>query len=139
MERPELRHLLPHQGEALWLQRLLGHNGDTLQGETDWSCLARFGDDASPALLFEAAAQLCAAHGALLARPAAAAAAGATAMIGKLSAMRLHFEPLHREGTLAIRVDRQAASPAGAQYTFAVYSRERLLLDGTLLLVADNA
>lgn len=138
MERPELRHLLPHQGNALWLQRLLSHEGDTLRGETDWSCLARFGAAASPALLFEAAAQLCAAHGALQAREHPAAPP-ATAMVGKLSGMRLHYEPVVREGTLALRVDRQAASPAGAQYTFAVHSGERLVLDGTLLLVLGDA
>lgn len=139
MERPELRHLLPHQGEALWLQRLLGHDGDTLHGEADWSCLARFGEAASPALLFEAAAQLCAVHGALLAPGADGGAGRNTALVGKLSAMRLHFEPIQRMGALAIRVDRQAASPAGAQYTFAVRSGERLLLDGTLLLVLADA
>lgn len=147
MEQSALRQLLPHAGDALWLQRLLRHDVDSPYGEADWlcaeadwSCLARFGANASPALLFEAAAQLCAVHGALQAAAAGSSdAAPGTAMLGKLSDLRLHFEPAVRSGTLAIRVDRQAASAAGAQYTFAVHSGERLLLDGRLLLVLAHA
>ena len=65
MDRTQLHSLLPHQGQALWLDALLGHDAERIEGLSAWHHLQALGHDASPCLLFEAAAQLCAAHGAL--------------------------------------------------------------------------
>ena len=60
----DLHSLLPHQGPALWLDGLLAHDPLSIQGLSAWRYLESFGPDASPCLLFEAAAQLCAAQSA---------------------------------------------------------------------------
>lgn len=135
MDRSRLHHLLPHQGPALWLERIIAHDAGQIRGLADWSCLAPFGPAASPCLLFEAAAQLCAAHGALYGGDKSIG----MALLGKLGALRLHQVPEQRCGALLVEAEQQALSPAGASYRFAIHSQERLLLDGNLLLVLQHA
>ncbi|UUY09121.1 beta-hydroxyacyl-ACP dehydratase [Pseudomonas sp. J452] len=135
MDRTQLHRLLPHQGPALWLDGLLTHDAQRIEGLSAWQHLAAFGADASPCLLFEAAAQLCAAHGALY----GADSAIEMALIGKLSQLQLHHEPSQRQGALRVAASQEALSPAGALYAFTIHSDERLLLDGKLLLVLVRA
>lgn len=135
MDRPYLQTLLPHQGPALWLDALLDHDTLNIQGLSAWHHLDAFGPDAPACLLFEAAAQLCAAHGALYGEDSAIE----MALIGKLSQLQVHHEPAQRQGVLHIAANQQALSPAGALYAFSIHADERLLLDGKLLLVLVHA
>jgi hypothetical protein len=135
MDRTQLHSLLPHQGPALWLDGLLAHDRLSIQGISAWHHLAAFGADASPCLLFEAAAQLCAAHGALYGDDSAIE----MALIGKLSQLQLHHQPERRQGPLLVAASQQALSPAGALYAFSIHADEQLLLDGKLLLVLVRA
>lgn len=135
MDRSQLHRLLPHQGPALWLERLLDHDAASIRGLSDWSHLEGFGTDASPCYLFEAAAQLCAAHGALYAGEQPIRMAS----IAKLSQLTLHQSAPQRDGALALQARQVALSPAGALYDFRIHSREQLLLDGKLLLVLVHA
>ncbi|WP_313513898.1 beta-hydroxyacyl-ACP dehydratase [Pseudomonas sp.] len=135
MDRDQLHTLLPHQGDALWLDRLIEHSPERIHGLTAWHHLASFGADASPCLLFEAAAQLCAAHGALYGVDDSIE----MALVGKLSHLQLHHEPRQRQGTLQVSATQEALSPAGALYAFAVHAEDHLLLDGKLLLVLVRA
>lgn len=135
MDRTELHTLLPHQGTALWLDCLLEHDARHIQGLSAWHYLGALGSDASPCLFFEAAAQLCAAHGALY----GADSAIEMALVGKLSHLHLHHEPAERDGALLVAATQEALSPAGALYAFTVHAHERLMLDGKLLLVLVRA
>ena len=135
MDRTHLHRLLPHQGSALWLDRLLAHDAQGISGLSDWCHLANLAEDASPCLLFEAAAQLCAAHGALYGDSTAID----MALVGKVSQLRLRQEPECRSGTLLVQAAQESLSPAGASYRFSISARERLLLDGKLLLVLVSA
>ena len=135
MDRTQLHSLLPHQGPALWLDGLLAHDPMSIQGLTAWRYLESFGPDASPCLLFEAAAQLCAAHGALYGDSNAIE----MALVGKLSQLHVHHEPAQRSGTLQVSAQQEALSPAGALYAFSIHSEDHLLLDGKLLLVLIHA
>jgi len=135
MDRPQLLSLLPHQGAALWLDCLLEHDAGTISGLSAWAYLQPFGPDASPCLLFEAAAQLCGAHGALYGDGKSIR----MALVGKLSTLQLHHEPTERKGPLLVRATQETLSPAGALYAFSIHSNDRLLLDGRLLLVLVHA
>jgi hypothetical protein len=135
MDRTQLHSLLPHQGPALWLDGLLAHDSLSIQGLSAWRYLNAFGPAASPCLLFEAAAQLCAAHGALYGDSNAIE----MALVGKLSQLQLHQEPAQRSGALQVSAQQEALSPAGALYAFSIHSDEHLLLDGKLLLVLIHA
>jgi hypothetical protein len=135
MDRTQLHSLLPHQGQALWLDALLDHDAGRIEGLSAWHHLHAFGGDASPCLLFEAAAQLCAAHGALYGEDNAID----MALVGKLSQLQLHHEPQRREGPLHVAATQEALSPAGALYAFSIHAEQRLLLDGKLLLVLIRA
>lgn len=135
MDRTQLHSLLPHQGQALWLDSLLAHDAESIQGLSAWHHLDTLGTDASPCLLFEAAAQLCAAHGALY----GADNAIEMALVGKLSQLQLHYEPTQRQGSLQVAATQEALSPAGALYAFSIHAEQRLLLDGKLLLVLVHA
>lgn len=134
MDRTQLQRLLPHQGTALWLEQLLEHDAVGIRGLSDWSHLHAFGADASPCYLFEAAAQLCAAHGALYGeRPIR------MATIGKLSQLTLHHGSPQRCGELLLEASQVALSPGGALYDFRIHAQQQLLLDGKLLLVLADA
>lgn len=135
MDRSQLHTLLPHQGKALWLDALLEHDASTIRGLSGWHHLNSLGEQASPCLLFEAAAQLCAAHGALYGSDSAIE----MALVGKLSQLQLHHHPAQRDGELRVSATQEAMSPAGALYGFTVHTDERLLLDGKLLLVLVRA
>ncbi len=135
MDRTQLLSLLPHRESALWLDQILEHDPASISGLSAWSYLQPFGPDASPCLLFEAAAQLCGAHGALYGDRKSIE----MALVGKLSALQLHHEPAERSGPLRVSATQEALSPAGALYAFSIHSDERLLLDGRLLLVLVHA
>src|SRR5690606_39485747 len=98
MDRTQLLSLLPHQGPALWLDRVLEHDAGVIRGLRAWSHLQPFGPDASPCLLFVAAAQLSRAHGALY----GAGKSIEMARVGKLSALQLHHESAERNGPLRV-------------------------------------
>lgn len=135
MDRSQLLSLLPHQGTALWLDSVLQHDASSISGLSAWSYLQQFGSDASPCLLFEAAAQLCGAHGALYDNGKSIE----MALVGKLSTLQLHHQPAERSGPLLISATQEALSPAGALYAFSIHHQKRLLLDGRLLLVLVHA
>lgn len=134
MDRTQLHTLLPHQGDALWLDALVDHDPVSIRGLSAWHHLDKLGENASPDLLFEAAAQLCAAHGALYGETDAIE----MALIGKLS--QLHLHPVtRRDEPLQVSARQEALSPAGALYAFAIHAGTQPLLDGKLLLVLVRA
>lgn len=134
MDRTQLHRLLPHQGDALWLDALVDHDAESIQGLSAWHHLDKLGENASPCLLFEAAAQLCAAHGALYGE----ADAIEMALVGKLSQLNLH--PVTRSAEpLLVSAQQEALSPAGALYAFTIHAGSQPLLDGKLLLVLVRA
>lgn len=135
MDRTQLLRLLPHQGPALWLDALLDHDAARIRGLSNWSHLDKLSEQASPCLLFEAAAQLCAAHGALYGD--GKSIRGAT--IAKLSALHLHASPTARRGPLDLQADLDSQGAGGALYRFAIHHAGAPLLDGRLLLVLDHA
>ncbi|MCU1717872.1 beta-hydroxyacyl-ACP dehydratase [Pseudomonas sp. 5P_3.1_Bac2] len=135
MDRTQLLSLLPHQGTALWLDSLLQHDPRRITGLSAWHYLHKVRSDASACLLFEAAAQLCAAHGALYGDSSAIE----MALVGKLSQLQLHHEPDVRDGVLHLSAEQEALSPGGALYAFAIHHQGQLLLDGKLLLVLIHA
>lgn len=135
MDRTQLHTLLPHQGPALWLDALLTHDATHIRGLSAWHYLDNLGEDASPCLLFETAAQLCAAHGALYGEDAAIE----MALVGKLSQLRLHARPEFRQEPLQLAATQETLSPAGAVYAFSIHNGDQLLLDGKLLLVLNHA
>lgn len=135
MPTPPLHSLLPHQGSALWLEHIDAHNATRIQGECLWRCLADFGERPSLCLLFEAAAQLCAAHGALYGNDTGIQGA----YIGKLSKLTMHHDPAQRCDPIKIEAEQLSHSVAGALYRFSLSSNQQLLLDGTLLVVLVHA
>lgn len=135
MPTPPLHTLLPHQGSALWLEQINTHNATSIQGQCLWSCLADFGERPSAGLLFEAAAQLCAAHGALYGNDTRIQGA----YIGKLSKLTVHHDPLERCNPISIEAQQLSHSLTGALYSFRLTSQQQLLIDGTLLLVLVHA
>src|SRR5690606_16035794 len=135
MDRTQLLSLLPHQGPALWLDRVLEHDAGGLRGLSAWSHLQPFGPDASPCLLFEAAAQLCGAHGALYGDGKSIE----MALVGKLSALQLHHEPAERNCPSLVCVTRVALSPHGALSAFSIHSVERWLVGCRFFLVLVHA
>lgn len=134
MDRTYLHTLLPHQGKALWLDALLEHDADSIRGLSGWHHLDNLGTEASPCLLFEAAAQLCAAHGALYGQDSAIE----MALVGKLAQLQLHPAP-RGQSPLQVAARQEALSPAGALYGFSIHTDSQLLLDGKLLLVLIRA
>ena len=135
MHTASLHNLLPHQDSALWLQHINSHTPLSIQGECLWSCLALFGERPSPGLLFEAAAQLCAAHGALYGNDGRVQAA----YIGKLSKLTVHHDPVERCDPITIDAQQLSYSLAGALYRFSLSSKQQLLVDGTLLVALLHA
>lgn len=135
MLTPPLRLLLPHQGSALWLKQIDEHSTTQIQGQCLWHCLAELGERASVGFLFEAAAQLCAAHGALYGNKEAIQGA----YIGKLSKLTVHHEPLTRSDPIYIEAQQLSYSLSGALYSFQLKHKQQLLIDGTLLLVLVHA
>lgn len=135
MHTLSLKTLLPHQGSALWLQHIDAHNASSIQGECLWGCLADFGERPSVCLLFEAAAQLCAAHGALYGNDTRIQGA----YIGKVSKLTVHYDPVERCSPIKIQAQQLSHSLAGALYSFSLTSNQQLLVDGTLLVVLVHA
>jgi len=134
MDSTQLHTLLPHQGDALWLDALIDHDAVSIRGLSAWHHLDKLGENASPGLLFEAAAQLCAAHGALYGETDAIE----MALVGKLSQLHLHPATC-RNDPLLVSARQEALSPAGALYSFAIHAGAQPLLDGKLLLVLVRA
>ncbi|MEO4048530.1 beta-hydroxyacyl-ACP dehydratase [Pseudomonas sp. CAU 1711] len=135
MDRTQLHTLLPHQGDALWLDALIDHDATRIRGLSAWRHLDKLGSDASTDLLFEAAAQLCAAHGALYGETDAIE----MALVGKLSQLQLHTGLRREDAPLLVSARQEAVSPAGARYRFAIHADTQPVLDGTLLLVLVRA
>lgn len=134
MSHSELTALLPHRGTALWLNAITQHDQQTITGECDWDCLSELTLRHS-AYFFEAAAQLCAAHGALYAKHGAPA----EAYIGKLSKLNVHQQAAQAGSTLQIKAVQQSTNAFSALYLFTITQQQQLLLDGNLLLVLNHA
>lgn len=134
MTRTELQQLLPHRDAALWLDGIDGHDANSIRGYCQPDCVQHL-HVAQTGWLFEAAAQLCAVHGALYANDETIM----SAHIGKLSAMQVHH-PLNTSGAiLLLQASLLGGGSASALYTFTVRQQEQLLLDGQLLVVLQHA
>lgn len=134
MALPELTALLPHRGTALWLTAITEHDQQSITGECDRDCLAELTQQHS-AYFFEAAAQLCAAHGALYAKHNSPT----EAYIGKLSKLKVYQQATSTDGPLQVKATQQSANELSAAYLFTVTQQQQVLLDGTLLLVLNHA
>jgi len=134
MSNSDLAALLPHRGTALWLNAITQHDQQHITGECDWDCLAELTQMHS-AYLFEAAAQLCAAHGALYAKHSTPT----EAYIGKLSKLNVYSHAVQTCTSVQIKAVQQSTNEASALYQFSVTQQQQLLLDGNLLLVLNHA
>src|SRR5690554_2873394 len=85
MLNSHLTELLPHRGTALWLSSITAHDTQQISGICTQQCLKQL-SAAHSAYFFEAAAQLCAAHGALYATQDTVS----DAYIGKLSKLKVY-------------------------------------------------
>lgn len=133
MTHSDLHPLLPHRHDALWLHSIDEHDEQSIRGSCHADCLQQLHEPAT-VLLFEAAAQLCAAHGALYAgaRPVKAA------HLGKLSGVRLHAPLQPGPQLLQLHATRLGHTADSALYAFEIVQQQRLL-DGRLLVVLDHA
>lgn len=134
MTPSNLHDLLPHRGDALWLHSIAQHDADRISGYCRADCLQHL-HAAHSGWLFEAAAQLCAAHGALYANDYTVT----SAHLGKVSAVRVHAAPVPHHGLLQLQAQRLGNSTASALYQFSVSQQQRPLLDGQLLVVLGHA
>ena len=125
--------LLPPKNSALWLSSVTAHTSEQIVGECEPDRLRQL-SQIQPAYLFEAAAQLCAAHGVLYGSPQHST----EAYIGKLSKLRVYQQHLP-DDRLQIRAEQQSSSASSALYQFSVSHHGSLLLDGSLLLVLNHA
>lgn len=134
MTHADLQQLLPHRDSALWLHSIDQHTEDFIRGYCRADCLQQLSEP-GPLMLFEAAAQLCAAHGALYAGNTAIKAAH----IGKLSGLRLHAPLQPGLDLLQLQATRLSQSSHSALYSFAICQQQQPLLDGQLLVVLSHA
>ncbi|MBS7325493.1 MAG: beta-hydroxyacyl-ACP dehydratase [Thiopseudomonas sp.] len=134
MTPADLHPLLPHRDAALWLHSIDAHDRDRIRGTCSTDCLQQL-HEASPVLLFEAAAQLCAAHGALYAGELAIK----SAHIGKVSAVRQHAALNPNTEFLQLQATRLSHSEQSALYRFDISQHQQPLLDGQLLVVLSHA
>lgn len=134
MTRADLQQLLPHRDAALWLDGVSEHDANSISGHCQPDCLQHL-HVAQSGWLFEAAAQLCAVHGALYAN----GQPGMAAHIGKVSALRVHHQLQTGGAELRVQATMLSASPVSALYAFSVQQHASLLLDGQLLVVLNHA
>ena len=132
MDRIAIEQLLPHRGTALWLDTVTQLDADSISGQTVVGCLGPNHHHASSHLLYEAAAQLCAVHG------ASRAGSAKRAYVAKVQQLQIHH---HYSARLAVTVRCQLLSQnlAGALYQFELYQHLQLLLSGNLLVVIEYA
>ncbi|MBZ9613050.1 hypothetical protein [Rheinheimera maricola] len=132
MNRIAIEQLLPHRGTALWLDTVTQLNADSISGQTVVGCLGQYDHNGNSHLLYEAAAQLCAVHG------ARHAGSAKSAYVAKVQQLQIHQ---HYSATLAVTVRCQLLSQnqAGALYQFNLYQNSQLLLSGNLLVVIEYA
>lgn len=134
MTPANLQQLLPHRGDALWLHSIDDHDEHSIRGSCNVDCLHQLHAE-DTLLLFEAAAQLCAAHGGLYADDNSIDGA----YIGKISGVRLHAPLKPKHGLLQVQATRLGHSTSSALYRFDIYQQQHLLLDGQLLVVLGHA
>lgn len=132
MNRIAIEQLLPHRGTALWLDTVTQLDTDSISGQTVVGCLAQYHHNGNSYLLYEAAAQLCAVHG------ASRAGSAKRAYVAKVQHLQIHH---HYSANLAVTVRCQLLSQnlAGALYQFNLYQNPQLLLSGNLLVVIEYA
>ena len=130
----EPQQLLPHRGDALWLQSIQQHSPHSISGCCNLSCLHGL-QEISSLMLFEAAAQLCAAHGALYAGNMTIKAAH----IGKVTAVRSHAPLQLGLQKASLQATLLCNSTTSASYSFSIHQQDNLLVDGKLLLVLTHA
>ena len=132
MDRIAIEQLLPHRGTALWLDTVTQLDADSISGETVVGCLPPCGQNGNSHLLYEAAAQLCAVHG------ASRAGSAKRAYVAKVQQLQIHH---HYSANQAVTVRCQLLSQnlAGALYQFSLYQNPQLLLSGNLLVVIEYA
>lgn len=134
MTHADLLQLLPYRDAALWLHSIGDHDEDSIHGCCHADCLQQLHEPAT-LMLFEAAAQLCAAHGALYAGNEAVKAAH----VGKISGVRLHASLQPGPDLLQLRATRLGHSGHSALYAFDIRQQQQPLLDGQLLVVLSHA
>lgn len=134
MPPASLLPLLPHRDAALWLHSIDSHDEHSIRGHCRADCMQQL-NEPGPLMLFEAAAQLCAAHGALYAGNTAIKAAH----IGKVSGVRLHAPLQPGTELLQLQATRLGHSPHSALYSFDIRQQQQPLLDGQLLVVLSHA
>ena len=132
MDRIAIEQLLPHSGAALWLDTVTQLDAGSISGQTVVGCLKQYDHNSNAHLLYEAAAQLCAVHG------ASRAGSAKRAYVAKVQHLKIHH---HYSANLPVTVHCQLLSQnlAGAQYQFELYQHPHLLLSGILLVVLEYA
>lgn len=131
LNRLALEQLLPHRGPALWLDSVSHIEPTQIIGLTTANCLTLYGKDCSSYLLYEAAAQLCAVHG------ASQSSQAKQAYVVKIQKLKVYqTTAVAKPVTLHCQLLNQ--NGFGAQYQFEA-SQEQCLITGNLLMVIEHA
>lgn len=133
MERTAIEQLIPHRGQALWLDSVCDISEQHIAGLASAGCTAHYGKFAEPCLLFEAAAQLCAVHGA-----AKQTNGKVQAYVAKVQQLNVHSFAV-APGPLLVRCNLLSNNPVGALYHFTLHSAALPVLSGHLLVVIHHA
>ncbi len=132
MNRVAIEQLLPHRGAALWLDTVSHISTTHIAGTTTADCLALYGQYQHSCLLYEAAAQLCAVHGAC--QPGVVL----RAYVAKVQQLQVH-QAVSDRWPCTVRCELLSQNPAGALYQFEVSQAAQRLLSGNLLVVIEHA
>ncbi|WNO59518.1 hypothetical protein [Rheinheimera sp. MMS21-TC3] len=131
MNRVDLEQLLPHRGAALWLDSVSHIESTQIIGQTTANCLAMYGQYSPSYLLYEAAAQLCAVHG------ASQSSQAKQAYVVKIQKLKVYQATTSATpATLHCQLLNQ--NGFGAQYQFEV-TQDQCLITGKLLMVIEHA
>lgn len=132
MDRIAIEQLLPHRGAALWLDTVTHLDAGSITGRSVSNCLSLCNGRSNSHLLYEAAAQLCAVHGANMGESAK------RAFVAKVQQLQIH-QDYTDSAPVTVCCQLLSQNPAGALYQFSLSQGAQLLISGNLLVVIEHA
>ncbi|QBL10712.1 hypothetical protein E0Z06_14865 [Rheinheimera sp. D18] len=121
---------MPHRGAALWLDSVSVIAPTYIVGTTTADCLRLYGPNCPSYLLYEAAAQLCAVHGASISKITR------RAYVVKVQKVKI-YQITATAMPVTVSCELLSKNEAGAQYQFEV-SQTQPILSGTLLVAVEH-